>query len=179
MPKPVSLAGARRPPSGRATPRQHIRTAITDPAGDKVVVLRNRATDILELERSHGRISGPAYEAGRKLQQLLELAARTAGSSWRETDRVDAAHAHETIIVAKIEDARAISKTMDTISRHLGVFDSGVLRQIIGDRMTFGDIAIREGKCGDRGSNYIGQRFRHALELLAGLWAQPAAKEAC
>src|SRR5512136_2755133 len=93
---------ARAPANGLATPPPslNVRTAVAavpDPLepGARILATVNRRTDILEIERSHGRISEAAYAVGRILQQAFERQARLGTSpAWNATGRVDAATRH-------------------------------------------------------------------------------------
>ena len=67
-------------PGGRAQINARVRTvqpveaAVDDPYGgkDRILVTVNRRTDILEMERSHGRISEAAYRTGEVVQALFQ-----------------------------------------------------------------------------------------------------------
>src|SRR3954465_14923153 len=80
------LRGAVEPANGRAVPPRSRNAftalvAVEDPHADpqsgrkgRLIAPVNRRVDILELERSHGRISDEAYCAGRLAQAIWEKA---------------------------------------------------------------------------------------------------------
>lgn len=154
--------------------RRHTRiAAIPDPfnpGGKRLLASVNIRTDLLELEHAHNRISGPALLAGREMQQMFEQATRVgAGGQWNSGDRVDQCRRKEQQIVKHLETARKIEAHAAWVRRCLGQhnIDCRILRDILGDQLSYGASAVRHGKKGDRGARYIAQRFRDALETLA------------
>jgi len=178
------LTGAREPANGRAMPPRsaNVFTAVVavpdpnpDPYGrrdERVIATVNRRVDILETERSAGRISDGAYAVGRIVQAVFERA-RGLGPApgWRERDRVDAAWVHEAAIVHALEDARKLRAHKERIRSALGMIDARLLEQILGERLTYAECAAARGRAGERGVAYYAARFRDALEALAGDWA--------
>jgi hypothetical protein len=179
-----NLRGARHPANGLGAPPRSANafTAIVavpdphpDPRGPKnerIIAAVNRSVDILEVERSHDRISDAAYAVGRIVQAVFERA-RGLGPSpgWRARDRVDAAWAHEAAIIRALEDARKVKEYMARIRDTLGMIDTRIVEEMIGNRMSYADVAARRGRAGERGERYFAARFRDALEALAEAWA--------
>lgn len=155
------------------TRRRYTRVAaVPDPYDQNTRLLAtvNTRTDLLEMEYAHGRVGEAALAAGREIQKTLEHITRVgAGNQWRQGDRVDQYQRHEEVIVDKLEAARACEALFAWISRCLGrdSLDVKILRNILGDNMSYGAVAVLHGKRGDRGVRYIAERFRDALETLA------------
>jgi hypothetical protein len=178
------IAGAREPTGGRAPPPRspNVMTAIVavpdpnpDPSGPKnerTIATVNRRVDILELERSAGRLSDAAYAVGRIVQAVFERARGIRPSrGWRERDRVDAAWVHEVAIVYALDDARKVHAYKERIRSALGMIDARLLEQVLGDCLTYAECAAARGRAGERGIAYYAARFRDALEALADAWA--------
>ncbi len=156
------------------TRRRHTRVAAIpdpyNPGGRRLLATINIRTDLLELELAHNRISQAAFLVGREIQGKLEQQTRTgAGNQWNSGDRVDQYQQHEKHIVRSLEIAREIESYFSWIGRCLGraSIDCKLIRNILGDQMSYGACAVLHGKKGDRGARYIAQRFRDALEALA------------
>lgn len=173
------LARAHEPANGRGLPPRSANAftavvAVPDPhqnpegpGNERTLATVNRRVDILELEKSHGRISDAAYSVGRIVQAVFERAKGPGGTNWQGGSRVDAWAAHELAIIHGIEDARRITGWIERITRALGMIDARILRRVLGDRMNYAEVAAATGKAGERGTAYIAQRFRDALEELA------------
>jgi len=154
--------------------RRHTRVAaISDPynpGGRRLLAVSNTDTDLLEWELAHHRISQAAFLIGREIQDMLEQQTRVgAGNQWNSGDRVDTYQQHELYIVGGLELAREIQAYFSWIGRCLGSanIDCKIVRDILGDRLSYGQCALAHGKHGERGQRYVAQRFRDALEALA------------
>lgn len=150
--------------------------AVPDPyePGRRILSTVNVRTDILELEYAHNRISEAAMRVGREIQSKLERLSQVgAGNQWRQGDRVDQYQRHEEVIVNGLEAARAAQGLFAWIGRCLGKanLDVKILRNLLGDNMSYGAVAVLHGKRGDRGVRYIAERFRDSLEALANAQA--------
>jgi hypothetical protein len=150
--------------------------AIPDPYDPtrRLLATVNIRTDLLELEYSHKRISEAALRIGREIQSKLEKLSQVgAGNQWRQGDRVDQYQRHEEVIVTGLEAARAAQNLFSWIGRCLGKdnLDVKILRNLLGDNMSYGAVAVLHGKRGDRGVRYIAERFRDSLETLANAQA--------
>ena len=53
----------------------------------------------------------------------------------------------------------------------VGIIDARLIRQILGERMSFAECAALRGRTGDRGARYYAARFRDALEIVAERFA--------
>jgi hypothetical protein len=150
--------------------------AIPDPYGPgrRILATVNIRTDLLELEYAHNRISEAALRVGREIQGKLERLSQVgAGNQWRQGDRVDQYQRHEEVIVDGLEAARAAEKLFAWIGRCLGEanLDVKILRNLLGDNMSYGAVALLHGKLGVRGVRYVAERFRDSLETLANAQA--------
>ena len=169
----------RRPANGVARPvsSPNVRpttAAVTDPFGngvDRLVVTVNRRVDILEQERSHHRISEGAYRTGRVVQGIFEKSDRMLGSNWKGENRVDSVTPHNRLERA-VDSAAKIVPLVHDMRARLGRTDATLLRAVLGDRLSFTRCATDlRGKGSETEANYIGRRFRDALEDLASAWA--------
>lgn len=164
-------AGAIMPANGLAKPpRTRNVTAVTavvaDPLepGKRLLVSVNRHVDVLEVERSHGRLSEAAYRVGRELQAVFEAGSRIgAGSQWREGDRVDAELAKETAITRNVDIARAIDGEMRRLERDVGTIGAEFLREILSGT-SFAEYAVRTTMGTKRDVRDVSARFRAMLE---------------
>jgi hypothetical protein len=151
-------SGARAPATGlgRPPPSHNVRT--------KVV---NRRVDLLQDERSRGRISGAAYREGRLAQAVFGRARGPVTSNWSGADRVDAFVARELAVIHGILDAERIVRLVDWMRSELGRIDADILQRVLGENQSYADVATLQGKSGEFGQRYVARRFRDALELLA------------
>jgi hypothetical protein len=178
------------------------RVAVRDPEPHleiprRVIATVNRRVDILEVERSHDRISARAYRAGRLAQAVFERAGLGGSGAWREGSRVDAELAKELKIVANIDRARLIKGYVARLRKCLGHLDAEILRQVLGDNRRYPEVALPKGRLVDgryvpryalqkgagdkdlvktmrseRNATYIARRFRDALETLSDMPTQ-------
>ena len=162
------------PATGLGVPPNRIRTAIaavTDPldAGANILTRVNTDSSVLEHERARGRISEAAYQVGMIAKAVFERAGRPRSSSWMVDSgvRVDAYTARELAIIHGIDGAERITAMVRNIGREIGHRDARLLQRILGDELTYAEVATLEGKTGERGIRYIARRFRDALEDLA------------
>jgi hypothetical protein len=165
---------AHAPANGLArAPSPNIRTAVAavpDPLepGARILATVNRRTDVLENERSHGRISEAAYAVGRILQQAFERQARIGASPiWNESGRIDAASRHDLAFGRSVDDARKVLALMRRVQDAVGVAGARFLRQVIGERVSFAAYAAARGHGGDRGTAQVAAHFRLLIEDLA------------
>lgn len=139
----------------------------------RVLAAANRRVDILEWEISHGRIKPSEYNVGRIAQAIFERmsSARLGSGGFSPGDKVDQATAHELAVIYKVDDARTVVAWCKRIERAIGPIDARLLRQILGDRLSFSDVAASRGRAGEKGTRYYAERFRDALEELDGALA--------
>lgn len=171
-----SASQTRLPPAGRAKPSPHLRTtlaAVADPYGngkERLLVTVNRNVDVLETERSAGRIDEAAYQTGRIIQAVFERVNKVGSSNWAGGSRVDAASAHETAIAYAVENAALVNKTVARIEKAVGIVGCRFLRSILAEGLTFAQAAALRGQSGRHAGTYAGERFRAMLEDLAKEW---------
>ena len=169
---------------GRPVPSVNVRTAVAnvvDPFGNglgRIQASVNRNVDILELERSHRRISEGAYLTGRIIQTAFEKLGGTRTANWQGSNKSDAKTISDVIAVNSIESAREITALMGRIVARIGMIDARLIRRILGDRMTFAQCADQQGKAGERGTSYVAMRFRDSLEDLTEAWTAKGMKAA-
>lgn len=149
--------------------------AVEDPYPDphtgrkiRLVAAVNRRTDILEDERSRGRISHEAHQMGRKAQSIFEAASRaTGGGQWMQGGRVDVDHAKELAIHRSLEAARKIQAFMRYLRSTLTASQAISIVRVLRDGMSFRELAAAHGKFSKRGTAQKAAEFRNALEVLA------------
>ncbi len=144
--------------------------AVADPhePGKRVLATVNRHTDVLEMERSHGRITVSQYEVGRQVQAILERSsgARLASAGWSLSDAKDQTIAHELKIILAVDDARLVAKLKAKVVRAVGSPGARFLAEVLTGRSTFAQYAASRGKAGDRGTAYVAEHFRILMEYL-------------
>lgn len=164
----------RSPPTARRLEVDEKPVLIDDPSepGTEVFATLNRRVDILEYEKAHKRIGEQQYCLGRIVQAVFERCAGRVGSGgWNAGSRVDAVTANELRMIYAVDDARVVQAYMDRITRALGHIDMRILRQVLGERLTFAQVAEARGRAGRQGTAYYADRFRDALAALVEAWA--------
>ncbi|WP_375453735.1 hypothetical protein [uncultured Methylobacterium sp.] len=154
----------------------HATVAVDDPyePGKRVQATVNRRVDLLEDERSHGRISVSQYEIGRQVQAVFEKAsgARSGSGVWgvlsghevpRDTHGLSS---QEVSTIRAITDAQALKNLMTRIERAIGPVPTRMLRELLGGAGTFKGYAEARGMAGDRKASQVADRFRFLLEAL-------------
>lgn len=178
----------------RATPQLKSRTAIaavdcpidcaTPSLGRpvrRVLVSVNRTTDVLELERSHGRISDQAYATGRLLQEVFERAHGLKGrsvSSFAPGAGGDPAQARERQMIRGITQAQDVEFWMGELRAAVGSIGAEFMQRFLelgesyaavaASRMTRDRLAeLKGGKAKDpseRQTAAVADQFRRMLE---------------
>lgn len=164
----------RNPPTARRTEIDERPVVIEDPTepGKEVCATLNRRVDILEYEKAHRRITEQQYCLGRIVQAVFERSSGRIGSGgFNAGSRVDMVTANELRMIYAVDDARVVRAYMDRITRALGYIDMRILRQILGERLTFAQVAEARGRAGRQGTSYYADRFRDALAALVEAWA--------
>ena len=108
--------------------------AVEDPYGDgkqRILVTVNRRTDILEQERSHGRIGEAAYCTGREVQAALEYVGRIGGTNWAGASRKDPAEVRDTHAQRLIDDGERARAMVGRLRDRLGMIDTRLLAAIL------------------------------------------------
>lgn len=158
---------------GRPPASANVRTAVgavQDPMepGKRIHATINRRVDVLEIERSHKRITEAAYMTGRVAQAIFE---RTGHAPDRDRDpagdRSKLEYVRDLPMILAIDDARTVAAYEKWIVSVLGHMDSRILRYVIRDGRTFAQLAEDRGRGGRQGTSYYADRFRDALETLA------------
>ena len=156
----------------RPAPSVHIRTAVgavpnpLDPSGrERVAVTINRRVDILEDELKQRLISEGAYRTGREIQKAFEIGIPSS-SNWSEGGSGDPTTAQEMRQARMCDRAsRAVALEAD-IRRLVGEKGAELIRKVLGEGWTYGQISTRERKLGDRGRRQVAAEFRDALEYI-------------
>jgi len=164
----------RSPPTARRTEIEERPVILADPSapGEEICAILNRRVDILEYEKAHHRITEQQYCLGRIVQAVFERASGRIGSGgFNAGSRVDQVTANELRMIYAVDDARRVSAFVERIARALGPLDTRLLRQILGERLTFAQCAAARGRAGRQGTAYYADRFRDALSALVEAWA--------
>jgi hypothetical protein len=156
----------------RPAPSVHIRTAIgavpnpLDPTGkERIAVAINRRVDILEDELKQRLISEGAYRTGREIQKAFEVGIPSS-SNWSDGGSGDPTTAQEMRQARMCDRAeRAVALEAD-IRRLVGEKGAELIRKVLGEGWTYGQISIRDGKLGDRGRRQVAAEFRDVLEYV-------------
>jgi hypothetical protein len=156
----------------RPAPSVHIRTAIgavinpLDASGkERIAVTINRRVDILEDELKQRLISEGAYRVGREIQKAFEIGIPSS-SNWSDSGSGDPTTAQEMRQARMCDRAsRAVALEAD-IRRLVGEKGADLIRKVLGEGWTYGQISTREGKLGDRGRRQVAAEFRDVLEYV-------------
>lgn len=156
--------------------------SVADPWGEgEIAVQINRRVDILENEKSRRRINEAEYRIGRMIQQafegldLLHGASLAGGGSGGGNPQ----QASDLRSVRIMERGRELQKIMRRVVARIGMVDTRLLRQVIGDRLSFEQCAVSRGqRVTPQNVNFIGRRFREALGELAKEWTARGAIQA-
>ncbi|PWB94674.1 hypothetical protein C5689_06315 [Methylosinus sporium] len=149
--------------------------AVPDPnpvMGEKLrrqKVAVNAACDPLEREHAYHRISPAAYRAGRIYQRIIE-AARIGGggSSFGEaTGGGPTAGAQDAKAAEAIDRAAAVVSLTEQTRRAIGQWAEITLRMILGDGLSFAQVAAARREPTKRGTAKVASEFREALCGLA------------
>ncbi|WP_391925323.1 hypothetical protein, partial [Streptomyces massasporeus] len=153
-----------KPVRGKRGPIETAAVAVDDPwtPGGRTLAAVNRRVDVLEMERSHGRLTVSQYEVGRQVQAIFERAsgARLGSMDFGVRGSKDMTIAHELSVIYAIDDARLVAKLKDKVVRAVGVPGARFLHEVLTGRQTFAQFAEARGKGGDRGTSQIAAHFR-------------------
>jgi hypothetical protein len=159
-----------KPVRGKRGPIETAAVAVDDPwaSGKRTIASVNRRVDVLEMERSHGRLTVSQYEVGRQVQAIFERAsgARLGSMDFGIRGSKDMTIAHELSVIYAIDDARLVAKLKDKVVRAVGVPGARFLHEVLTGRQTFAQFAEARGKGGERGTAYIAEHFRILMENL-------------
>ncbi|QGM45804.1 hypothetical protein [Methylocystis heyeri] len=147
----------------------------------------NAKIDILEYEARRKRISPAAFEAGRYIDAVLELASgrRTARDFGQRNPAPFSSFSLQHALAGRIDAARSAQALKDSIAQEVGASAARVVTLIIGEGLCFREIArrdafaagknreappTRKGRDCERAAGKIAQTFRDTLETLARAW---------
>jgi len=156
----------------RPAPSVNVRTAIgavsnpLDPSGkERILVTINRRVDILEDELKQRLISEGAYRTGREIQRAFEIGIPSS-SNWTDGGSGDPTTAQEMRQARMCDRAsRAVALDAD-IRRLVGEKGADLIRKVLGEGWTYGQISIRKRLSGDRGRRQVAAEFRDCLEYI-------------
>jgi hypothetical protein len=170
---PPPANGVARPP-----PSLNVRTALVavpDPLDPnaRIQATVNIATDLLETEKAHGRISEQAYRVGCAIQAAYE----GERNSDAPNERVDVSTNPDHGMVCALDRAQRRVALQQHIEHLVGVIGAKMLRMILVEGFTFNQYAAQVAKRpGERGTAYVAGRFRSLLEEMAEHWAATGAR---
>lgn len=146
---------------------------VTDPAGDKIEVLRSLRNDPLAGMLSRQQIDQAQFEAGRKWQRLHQIS--TIGvimATDPAKEAVDGGRISESLTDKQI---MAFSELADAY-KALGGYGKALIFYVLGEEISITDAAARLNCTTAREIDYISRRFRECLETLAIHWGFAAPK---
>lgn len=163
---------------------EEVETSVEDPyePGTRITAVMNRRTDVLQSEVDAGRITESEFLIGRTLQTVFERASGSrcgGGGAWNPGDRVDVQKSQQLAIILGITDAAAIKAMLQRIRQEIGGFDAGIVRQVLGEGLSFGDLTTARGYGADKhATSYLAKRFRDALKQIDNTFAARGPKAA-
>lgn len=135
-----------------------------DPFGDQVVVLRSLRDDPLAGMFARRQIDQAQYDAGREWQRLTE---KTEIGNVKAIDptkeAVDGGRFPELYREGAARAARDLAHAHAT----LGMIGESIVKDILGSRLTIKQSGARRGYTSKAEIEFMGQRFREALNTLA------------
>ncbi len=161
-----------------------VEAAVPDPnpiGGEKLRRQRvsvNRLTDPLECERSFGRISEGAYQAGRAYLMIVEAA--VGGQSRAAYEPASGGGSHELAIGYAMERATALVAMHDDVRMGIGRYSAMIVRLVLVEGYSFKQIAMatRERARSIRARKQdVAREFRWAMESLADHWGDGRRRE--
>lgn len=146
---------------------------VTDPAGDKIAVLRSLRDDPLAWMQSRSQIDEAQFAAGRHWQRVHQ--ASTIGII-RAIDpakpAVDGGKMPEALTGRQIDAFRELAESY----KALGAYGGRLVFEILGEGRGIKEAAALRGCQTELETKYLGRRFRECLETLAIHWGYAAAK---
>jgi hypothetical protein len=136
-------------------------------SGEKISVIRSLRDDPLADMFSRGVIDKALFEAGRKWQRLHEYTEiGPIGAIDPGKEAVDGGRMRDPITDKQIDAFREIGKA----DMRLGQWGSVLIRNLLAERMTVGQMCELHGCKTGRRMNFLSMRVRECLEDLAVLW---------
>lgn len=152
--------------------------AVPDPnptlRGKRQRVAVNIHASALEAERAYGRISEAGYRAGQVYEAIVEAACgqRSGGGSGEAIDRGSVIVRQLMAIVAGIDRAARAVELQDEVRSAIGRDGEFILRLVLGEGRTFGEIAESHGFTSAWARRRVAAEFRQAIEALAVHWSK-------
>jgi hypothetical protein len=135
--------------------------------GEKIEVLRSVRDDPLAGMLSRGRIDQAQYEAARKWQRYHEQSEiGPIQAIDPEKPKVDGGRMADPLPIRTLKAFKALADA----DKELGPLAAGLMRDILGKRMTISEAALRRDFYSVRAVLAIGKHFRWGLERLAISW---------
>jgi hypothetical protein len=128
----------------------------------------NRLTDPLECERSFGRITEPAYLAGRAYMAVCERAAIGVAAGLFEAS--SGAGDRDRALVARIEYVRQAVEMQEGVSFAIGRKRALILRAVLCDGQSFDDLRRFAPRGAKHPKTDVAIEFRAGLEEVAEFW---------
>lgn len=163
---------------------EEVATSVEDPyePGTRIAATMNRRTDVLQTEVDAGRITESQFIIGRMLQNMFERSSGSrcgGGGAWNPGDRVDVQKSQQLAIALAVTDAKAIKAMLHRIEIRIGGFDAKLIRQVLGENLSFGDLTMVRGYGADKhATSHFARRFREALEQIDTMFAARGPKTA-
>jgi hypothetical protein len=156
----------------RPAPSVNVRTVVgavpnpLDPR-ERIAVAINRRVDVLEDELKQRLITEGAYRLGRELQAAFETSVGSS-SNWIDGGSGDPTTAQEMRQARQCDRAKRAVALDAEITRYVGEKGADILRKVLGENWTYGQISIRRGHSAssDRARRAIAAEFRDALEYI-------------
>lgn len=130
----------------------------------RITVLRTLRDDPLARLWARDQIDRAQYLAGRLMQRLYEMAA--IGSLKAIDTTKEPVDGGKLANVASDAQSDAINR-IEKLELVMGITESIIVRNVLGDGMFLADVAAARGLYSDRGRRALARVFRGALEKLA------------
>lgn len=143
---------------------------VSDPyseVGEQIAVIRSVRDDPLADMHSRGVIDDAMFWAGRKWQKLHECSEiGPIGAVDPTREAVDGGKPRDPITDRQIDAFRELNLA----HRELGMIGERLVKDILGQGLTIGQVADKWGRTSQREQNYLSRRFRESLETLGEIW---------
>lgn len=150
---------------GRPTHSAPIAVDNPHDVNQKIIVFRKLRDDPLASMHSRGEISEAQFLAGRKWQEYYELL-ELSGAKGIDTTR-DAVDGGQ-IARSSVTDAQAAAMAkLAGAAKALGMIAESVVRMVLVQGMTAGQVSAAMGFAGDRRKRHYSMMFQDALTVLA------------
>jgi hypothetical protein len=137
---------------------------VVDPFGDRIVVMQSLRDDPLFGMLARKQIDKVQYQAGRDWQKFMEQC--EVGNIRAINTTVEAVDGGRPPDPLSERYAYAF-KQLARADEHLGMIGQNIVRDILGSRLTIMEMAQRRGYTSRSEIEFMGRRFREALDTLA------------